>query len=251
MHGYSSDYAEFYDNHVVPEDRGDVPFYRTRARTANGPVLELACGTGRVHLPLLEDGVDADGLDLSASALRRLYEKAAARGLTDRVSAWQASMSALPTVREYALVVCPFDGFLHLLTTEAQLHVLRSVYEILSDGGAFVFDVFVPDFDHIERVYGEWDSRTAEFRGRPHTVRTRTAVENKVEQVFINEIEVIDDGDGRRFDQALRLKMLPPREIELLARLSPFDEWEATGEFEARDLRPDDDVQTWTLRKRP
>ena len=49
---------------------GDVAFYRRLAESAGGPVLELACGTGRVAIALAEAGNDVVGLDLSEPMLR-------------------------------------------------------------------------------------------------------------------------------------------------------------------------------------
>lgn len=247
LHGYGADFAEFYDDHVVPDDREDVPFYRERALGADGPVLELACGTGRIHLALRAAGVEADGFDLSASALRLLYEKADSRDIAP--SAWRAAMSAFATDREYALVICPFDAFLHLLTPAAQLRTLRNAHRVLNDDGRFVFDVFVPDFAHVSEVYGEWRTRTVSFRGRPHVVGTYTAFEDEARQVFVYRTAVLGPSGERVFDQRLRLKMLPVREIEHLVERSPFGEYSVAGGFADRDLGPDDAVQTWTLRK--
>ena len=47
----------------------DVPFYVAEAKAANGPVLELACGTGRLTIPVAENGVEIVGLDSSPSML--------------------------------------------------------------------------------------------------------------------------------------------------------------------------------------
>ena len=45
----------------------DVPFYVEEARRSDGPVLELACGTGRLTIPIAQRGVEIVGLDLSPS----------------------------------------------------------------------------------------------------------------------------------------------------------------------------------------
>jgi len=60
-------------------------FYFDLSRQASGPVLEVACGTGRILLRCLAEGVDIDGLDLYAPMLRTLQAKAAAQGLAPRL----------------------------------------------------------------------------------------------------------------------------------------------------------------------
>src|SRR6266516_7147029 len=59
----------------------DLAFYLETARAARGPVLEAACGTGRVLIPTREAGVDIDGFDREPAMLERLRAKAACRGL--------------------------------------------------------------------------------------------------------------------------------------------------------------------------
>src|SRR6478752_7343688 len=66
------DYADFYDwENAQTMARRDVPFWQRLALAAEGPVLELGCGTGRVTLPLARAGVKVVGVDLSAPMLER------------------------------------------------------------------------------------------------------------------------------------------------------------------------------------
>src|SRR5262245_46250622 len=63
----------------------DIEYWRRVAREGRGPVLDVGCGTGRVLMPLLRDGVDIDGLDAHSPMLERLREKAAAIGKRPRL----------------------------------------------------------------------------------------------------------------------------------------------------------------------
>src|SRR6266436_1637853 len=66
------DYAPFYDwENARTLGRRDVPFWRRIALEADGPVLELGCGTGRISLPLVRAGVNLVGLDRSTPMLNR------------------------------------------------------------------------------------------------------------------------------------------------------------------------------------
>jgi SAM-dependent methyltransferase len=246
-HGYSRERAAFYHERQVAGQRPDVDFYVGRAIDAEGPVLEMACGTGRIYLPLLDVGVDADGFDRSADALGVLRETAAEVGFDPSV--WQADMTAFATRRTYDLVVCPFNALQHLLTVEDQLAALRGAYDGLAPGGRLCFDVFVPKFEHICGSYGEWDAETVDYRGAPHELRTRTELVDEVEQVFTVRTELSGPDGEDVFAEQHRLKMLPKREIELLARLSPFESWSVTSNFGDAPLEDGDAVQVWTLEK--
>ena len=70
-----------------------LDFYLGLAKAARGPVLDLACGTGRIMLPCLKAGADVEGLDLSPGMLSRLRQKASALGFEPRLH--QASMSCI------------------------------------------------------------------------------------------------------------------------------------------------------------
>src|SRR3982750_890071 len=78
--------ARFYDVDMAQNMRfDDVAFYAHQCARANGRVLALGCGNGRILLPLLERGIDVVGLDASAPMLVELRRKAAKRALSARV----------------------------------------------------------------------------------------------------------------------------------------------------------------------
>lgn len=242
---YRFERARFYDAQVAETDRSDVTYYRNLASAADGPVLEAACGTGRIYLELLAAGVDADGFDLSRDALAVLRETAAERDLAPTV--WQADLTEFSTEREYTLVTCPFNALQHLSTVDDQLSALRSVHDALASGGCFVFDVFVPGFDVVCETYGEWQRRSVTYRGTEHDVHTRTRIVDEVEQRFAVETELYDPAGERVFVETDRLSMLPKQQVELLVRASPFEDWTVTGDFGDEPIVDGDSIQVWEL----
>src|ERR1044072_1604231 len=61
---------------------GDMlEFYRRQVSRYGQPVLELACGTGRLTIPLAAGGVDITGLDVSPQMLELAAMKARKRHL--------------------------------------------------------------------------------------------------------------------------------------------------------------------------
>ena len=138
----------------------DIPFYVEQARAAQGPVLEVACGTGRVYLPMLQAGVDADGFDLHPGMLEVLKQKADALGLKARVS--QADMRDFTLPRRYKLITIPFRAFFHNVTTEDELRTLRCCRQHLEPGGRLVLDLFHVTLARLMEPDGEW-RRELEF----------------------------------------------------------------------------------------
>ena len=91
----SAELAALYD--AVYADCGDVAFWQSVAADADaGPLLELACGTGRVLLPLARAGRDVTGLDLAPHMLARCREKLRTEpaDVRDRVTLLEADMTS-------------------------------------------------------------------------------------------------------------------------------------------------------------
>jgi 2-polyprenyl-3-methyl-5-hydroxy-6-metoxy-1,4-benzoquinol methylase len=71
--------AAFYDAEFAGRDH-EIPFYLHWSAKIGAPILEVACGSGRLTLPIAEQGLEVVGLDLSAPMLARARDKSAARG---------------------------------------------------------------------------------------------------------------------------------------------------------------------------
>lgn len=241
------DGPELYDRQYADAERGDAAFYRDLAEAADGPTLELACGTGRVHLELLAAGVDVDGIDLDADSLDHLREKADEHGLEPSV--WRADMLEFEVDRAYDLAICPFNTVQHARSVDDQRQLLATVHDALAPGGRFVFDTFVPAFDVICETYDEWREQAIDFDGRTYTHRTRARVVDQVEQQF--EVENVTEApDGAVVHESShRLSMLPKQQVELLARDSPFAAWSVEAGFDGGEITSEDTVQVWTLEK--
>jgi hypothetical protein len=70
-----------------------------------------------------------------------------------------------------------------------------------------------------------------------------------VTQEFAVEMEATDADGETAFAIEHRLTMLPKHEVELLARLSPFEDWKVTGDFSGESLANGHSTQAWELRK--
>lgn len=244
---YPDDWAPYYEAHLAEFDREDVAFYRDRATAADGPVLEMACGTGRIYLDVLGAGVDVDGFDASEGSLSLLREQAAEQGLEPSV--WQADMRSFEVERRYDLVYCPFNAVQHLHGIDDQLAALEAVYDALAPGGTFVFDVFVPSFEVICGTYDAWQTTTFTLEGTTHEHRSRSRIVDEVAQLVSVEQEVRDPAGEVVAETTHRIKLLPKREVELLVRKSPFESWWATGDFEAEPLADGHTAQVWELER--
>ncbi len=164
--------APFYDwENARTLGRRDVGFWRRMAARADGAVLELGCGTGRVSLPLARGGVRLVGIDRSAAMLVRAEQRARAlrrshlRGRRDGVGGSLAlvrgDIRALPfRARRFSMVLAPYGVLQSLLGDRDLAATLESVGRVLAPGGTFGIDL-VPDVPN----WSEYDNRV-QLHGR-------------------------------------------------------------------------------------
>lgn len=148
-------HARLYDL-MFPPGPG-VDFYVAEARRQGGHVLELACGTGKVLLPIASDGRPCVGLDLSPDMLAEAQRKAKELGV--RVEWTQGDMRSFDLDRTFDFVFVAGNSLLHLHETEDLLNCFRSVRRHLAPGGRFVFDVFNPSVGLLAGADGVRRSR--------------------------------------------------------------------------------------------
>jgi SAM-dependent methyltransferase len=152
----------------------DVPFYVALAREADGPIVELAVGTGRVAIPVAtETGKPVIGVDLSPAMLAVARERAteARVDLDLRLQ----DMRDFKLDEPAALVYSPFRSVLHMPTWADKRRVFEGVTASLQPGGRFAWNAFVFDHEIASRLHGQHQEEPL-----PHTV-TQVPHESRVD----------------------------------------------------------------------
>ena len=180
--------AHLYDLDPREITRDDIPFYRKRANAIGGSVLELGCGTGRIAIPLAEDGHEIWGVDLSEEMLAQLREKAARlpASVAARLRVLHGDMTRFELGRKFALVIIPFRAFQSLTERVQQERCLECIRTHLSERGQFVMHVFRPytvlDETWVRPESFDWevvDPRTGK-RVRRYERRKRIDIDHQV-----------------------------------------------------------------------
>jgi SAM-dependent methyltransferase len=150
--------AKYYDGaYAAKQDLVDLPFYLDLAEQSRGPVLEIACGTGRVLLPIARKGIDICGVDNSQPMLDILNQNLARepQDVRARITVHEGDMRSFRLNRQFPLVIIPFRPMQHMFTVEDQAAALKTAAAHLTDAGILAFDVFYPKFDMIWTRVGE------------------------------------------------------------------------------------------------
>jgi SAM-dependent methyltransferase len=137
----------------------DVDFYVEEGLAAGGTVVELACGTGRITVPLARAGVRVIGVDASPGMLAVARERVAAAGVEPLVDLRLGDLREPPVPERVPLVLVPFRSLLHLTTEPDRDRALTAIRDLLLPGGRLVFDVFAPSAEDVEATHGRWLER--------------------------------------------------------------------------------------------
>jgi SAM-dependent methyltransferase len=190
----------------------DVPFYVELAREADGPIVELAVGSGRVAIPVArETGRRVLGVDSSPTMLERARARAVEAGV--ELDLREGDMRDLELEDPAALIYCPFRSLLHLPTWTDRRRTFERVAASLRPGGRFAWNAFAFDHKIAERLDGQHQDEPV-----PHTIRL-SVVDNRIDIL-------LDDGGTSSLWWATKnewLGLIDVAGLELEALYGGFD----------------------------
>ncbi|HYF83091.1 MAG TPA: methyltransferase domain-containing protein [Clostridia bacterium] len=115
-----------------------------------GRILDTACGTGNITIPLSKSGYELWGLDLSEDMLSIAESKA--RTAKQKIRLLNQDMTQMNLKEKFEAVLCMCDGVNYILDEERLSDYFNAVYKILDKNGIFVFDV--SSYNKIRFVLG-------------------------------------------------------------------------------------------------
>lgn len=198
----------------------DLVFWIGQAQQHGDPILELACGTGRVTIALARQGFKMTGLDNSEAMLNEARRKSAAANV--EVEWIEADMRGFDLAKTFSLIMLPANTLCHLLSLDDFEACLASVKKHLAGGGKFVVDVFVPKMELLvdkpgERFpFSEYDDPD----GRGRIVVTESYVYEPDTQ--IKRITTHHAIRGEETEGELNMRMYFPQELDALIKCNGF-----------------------------
>jgi SAM-dependent methyltransferase len=224
--------ARLYDL-MYPEPSGvssKVGFYLDLASAARLPVLELACGTGSMLLPIAAQGIACEGLDLSSDMLAEARAKFEAEQLSAPLHV--GDMASFDLGRRFGLIFIASNSLLHLHSADEIVRCFQSVRGHLDQGGRFAFDVFNPSVQMLAGADGT--RREMQRFDDPEQGEVRVDVEERYDAVaqvtrglwyFSTEREP----DFRTV--SLELRSIFPQELALLVEAGGLRLLQRYGDF--------------------
>jgi SAM-dependent methyltransferase len=208
---YGDRIADVYDT-MYPELDTEEAVEALAALAGNGPVLELAIGTGRLALPLAERGIEIHGIDVSEAMVAKLRAKPGG----DRIPVTMGDFADVGVDGRYRLIFVGFNTFFALVTQEDQARCFANVAAHLTDDGVFALEGFVPDLARFDR-----GQRTQTTRVDVDRVVLEASIHDQPAQRVDSQHVVITSEGVRLYPTSLRYAF--PTELDLMARLAGLE----------------------------
>ncbi len=212
----------------------DIGFYVSEAVAARGPVVELGVGTGRIAVPTAQAGVRVIGVDSSEAMLRLCRERGEEAGVSRLLDLRLGDLRHPPVSERVPLVTSPFRSFLHLESDDARREALAAARDLLHPGGRFVFDVFTPSLQDVEKTHDRWLEREPGIWER--------AVWNRERRTLVLSVR------GETGEATMRLAWLPIDEWRALLDEAGFEVVALYGWFDGRRYDGGEDM-VWIARR--
>ena len=151
--------TEAYDLDKPEAPAQELAYYLDWIRASREPVLEPMCGSGRFLVPLLEAGIDADGVDASPDMLASCRRRCQERGLAPMLVEQRLHELDLP--RRYGVAFIPADSFGLILDRAEASAALDRLFRHLLPGGRLLFEIQrpLPAPGRQDRWTGRWWTR--------------------------------------------------------------------------------------------
>ena len=174
-------FASRYEEWSAPMT-ADVPFYVALAREADGPLVELAIGNGRVAIPVAQaTGQRVIGIDTSPAMLAQARIRAAVAGV--ELDLREGDIRDLALDEPAGLIYCPFRALLHLPTWADRRRTFERIAASLRPDGRFAWNAFAFDHKIAARLDGQHQDTPV-----PHTIRY---------SIGDNRVDIMLDSGGK------------------------------------------------------
>jgi SAM-dependent methyltransferase len=243
-------------------DPDELAFYQSVVERNGPPALDLACGTGRLLLPLLNAGLDVDGCDISPDMLALCRAEASRHGLAPQL--YQQAMHDLNLPRSYRTIfICDSFGIGGRRDQDAA--ALRRCYDQLAAGGTLVFSHYLPNDDQrrwsywlpeqrqrLPEAWPEEGTRKRSASGGEIELRTRLVALDPMEQRQTLEMRAELWHEGRlvaQEDRLLQETLYFHNEILLMLGNAGFAEVSVRAGYSAKKPTADDTMLVFIARR--
>ncbi len=223
-------------NHIGT-DENVIKYY---AKKCNGPVLEIACGTGRLSKYIIDLGLPYTGIDNSKPFLKVSIEKFGENG-----TFLYQDMQSFQLTKKFDFIFIGFNSFLHNLTDQEALSCLKSVRNHLNSGGLFLLSIFIPDPEFLYKDEYLHQARTLfNYKGKKCKVIEQNSYDDESQ---INSLTWQLEMDGNLSNEIYTFKqrMFYPHKMHLLLQESGLSVQKKFGDWDMNPMDEESPLQIY------
>lgn len=237
--------ARFYDQDNRDVAKHDIHFYLHLANQIRGDILELACGTGRVTIPIAKQGHEIWGLDLSTQMLAEFERKLTKlpSEITNRIHLMKGDMADFQLDRKFELIFIAFRSFQALTEDVQQRNCLACVHQHLADDGIFIINTFKPykklDKSWIHREELDWMTIDPLTKTSIRRTNIRRKIDTLRQIIYPELVYYVKEKDRplEVFTDQLSLKYYYEDQLRDLLISSGFYIVKSMGYYDGRSIR--------------
>jgi ubiquinone/menaquinone biosynthesis C-methylase UbiE len=221
--------AEFYDQEFANRVL-EIAFFQKQARSLGGPVLEVACGTGRITLPIARTGIEITGLDISRPMLERARRKAEAEHLA--ITWLEQDCRQINADQAFSLIFSATNAMQHLHDLDSINAFLISAKHALRPQGTLILDVFNPDPAKLARTIARRYHHKTILDATGREVRVEaTSQYNSATQILGFTLFYVRSGELIR-TKNVNMRCFFPEELMTLCRFNRLEIVQRYGDYD-------------------
>jgi len=235
--------GQHYDNMIRSRNAFEsVSFYIKQAKKYGGPILELACGTGRIAIPIAKEGISIVGLDFSVKMLEQAKRNSKENNV--EIEWIQADMTNFNLSRKFSVIIIPAAALNWVLENKSIEKCLTCIKDHLNQDGRFIFNVFNPNLEILQRDPSKkYDiDKYPDPDGKGTVVVTTSNYYNKATQ--ISHITTYYSVRNDEIVKNLNLRMFFPQELDALLDYNGFKIDQKYGSFTEKTF---DSESNWQI----
>ncbi|MEM7128616.1 MAG: class I SAM-dependent methyltransferase [Chloroflexota bacterium] len=200
--------AARYAEHLRGDEDAAVRFLTEYVN--GGRALEFAIGTGRIAIPLFENGVQVDGIEGSSNMVEQLKSHPSGSHIDVKIG----DMSNVSIGQHYNVVYLVYNTIFNLLTAEAQIQCFENAARHLSPNGSFIVETALP---HTWIDVGKSDYVKAEHVGISNVTFDVAKYDPVTQLMEENHVHISENGISMN---PIVCRLISPGEMDLMARIS-------------------------------
>lgn len=243
--------ADFYDAYVQADF--DIPFWLSETKTIKGNILELACGTGRVSIPLLNAGIELTCVDYAPGMLDVFRRKLKECNLACRLVCQDIAELSIP--QRFDLIFLPFHSFSEIISESKQRAGLQAIRAHLTSDGRFICTLQNPtiraaSMDGSVRLVGEFPMRD----GENLIVKSKLTFDSSTGLASGEQLYDRLGADGRLIEHRsleMNFHLFTRLQFEALALEAGFEIINLFGDYSSAEFEEESSpYMIWKLRRR-